>query len=84
MKAFKTTMIATAAAVLAAGTASAEKWDMPMAYAASNFHSEMGVVFAEKVKSSTQMGILKSPFIQAALCLRAARSSGQCKQARLL
>ena len=53
MKAFKTTMFATAAAVLVAGTASAEKWDMPMAYAASNFHSEMGVVFAEKVKSYT-------------------------------
>ncbi len=53
MKAIKTTLIATAAAVLAAGTASAEKWDMPMAYAASNFHSEMGVVFAEKVKSYT-------------------------------
>ena len=53
MKAFKTTMFAAAAAVLVAGTASAEKWDMPMAYAASNFHSEMGVVFAEKVKSYT-------------------------------
>ena len=33
--------------------AHAEKWDMPMAYAASNFHSEMGVVFADKVRKYT-------------------------------
>ena len=31
----------------------AEKWDMPMAYAASNFHSQMGVKFAEAVKVAT-------------------------------
>jgi TRAP-type C4-dicarboxylate transport system substrate-binding protein len=44
-----------AAAALAAGTspAMAEKWDMPMAYAATNFHSEMGVVFADKVREYT-------------------------------
>lgn len=30
-----------------------EKWDMPMAYAASNFHSEMGVVFADRVRDYT-------------------------------
>lgn len=35
---------------LAATGAAAEKWDMPMAYAASNFHSEHGVIFADKVK----------------------------------
>ena len=33
-----------------AGAAQAEDWDMPMAYAATNFHSEMGVVFADKVR----------------------------------
>jgi TRAP-type C4-dicarboxylate transport system substrate-binding protein len=38
---------------LAAGTAIAEDWDMPMAYSASNFHSEMGVVFADKVRDYT-------------------------------
>ncbi len=45
----------TAMAVLAlgAGTASAESWDMPMAYAATNFHSEMGVVFADRVREYT-------------------------------
>lgn len=38
------------AAMGVAGAAQAEKWDMPMAYAASNFHSEMGVQFADKVR----------------------------------
>ena len=38
---------------LAVTSAHAEKWDMPMAYAASNFHSEMGVVFADKVRDYT-------------------------------
>ena len=36
-----------------ATSAQAETWDMPMAYAASNFHSEMGVVFADRVKDYT-------------------------------
>ncbi len=46
---------AIAAAVLALGStaANAEKWDMPMAYSATNFHSEMGVVFADKVREYT-------------------------------
>lgn len=39
-----------AAIGLTASAAAAEKWDMPMAYAATNFHSEMGVVFADKVR----------------------------------
>ena len=49
-------MILTAAAaglVLSASAAHAEKWDMPMAYAATNYHSEMGVVFADKVRDYT-------------------------------
>lgn len=47
-------MATTAVAMaLAATAASAEKWDMPMAYAASNFHSEMGVSFADKVRDYT-------------------------------
>ncbi|WP_065329533.1 TRAP transporter substrate-binding protein [Tritonibacter mobilis] len=48
----KTTVASAAFAVVAAG-AQAEKWDMPMAYAASNYHSEMGVVFADKVRDYT-------------------------------
>lgn len=40
-------------AVAFVGTANAQNWDMPMAYAATNFHSEYGVVFANKVKEYT-------------------------------
>ncbi|MGH1414571.1 MAG: TRAP transporter substrate-binding protein [Pelagimonas sp.] len=43
----------TVALAIAGATASAEKWDMPMAYAATNFHSELGVVFADKVREYT-------------------------------
>ena len=42
-----------AAIAVSPQTASAEKWDMPMAYAATDFHSEMGVVFADKVREYT-------------------------------
>jgi TRAP-type C4-dicarboxylate transport system substrate-binding protein len=39
---------------LAAGTArAAEKWDMPMAYADSNFHTQNGKAFAEGVNIAT-------------------------------
>ncbi len=43
----------TATAVLAAGPAMAETWDMPMAYPATNFHTETGVAFAACVKDAT-------------------------------
>jgi len=51
---FKTTL-ASFASLLAAGNALAEtqSWDMPMAYAATNFHSEQGVIFADKVREYT-------------------------------
>ena len=48
-----TTMLA--APALADGHA--QSWDMPMAYAASNFHSEMGVAFADKVRDYTDGAI---------------------------
>jgi len=48
----KATVAATALA-LTAGAAMAENWDMPMAYAATNYHSEHGVVFADKVREYT-------------------------------
>ena len=38
---------------LGAGTAWAETWDMPMAYADSNFHTENGKAFAECVTEGT-------------------------------
>lgn len=46
-------LTATALGAVMATAAHAEKWDMPMAYAATNFHSEMGVVFADKVRDYT-------------------------------
>lgn len=50
-------MTGVATAALALTTAlpafAAEKWDMPMAYSATNFHSENGVTFAECVTSGT-------------------------------
>jgi len=42
-----------ACGALIAGVSMAEDWDMPMAYSATNFHSEMGVVFADKVRDYT-------------------------------
>ena len=53
MKKYTKITAATVAGILAAGTAIAEDWDMPMAYSASNFHSEIGVVFADKVRDYT-------------------------------
>jgi TRAP-type C4-dicarboxylate transport system substrate-binding protein len=55
MKLLKKTLMGAVAATFALGTAvAADKWDMPMAYSASNFHSEMGVVFADKVREYTK------------------------------
>jgi len=52
---FTPALIAAAAALaLNATAAQAEKWDMPMAYAATNYHSEHGVMFAEKVKEYSE------------------------------
>lgn len=42
-------MGATVATLAMSGAVQAESWDMPMAYSASNFHSEMGQIFADKV-----------------------------------
>ncbi|WP_428543260.1 TRAP transporter substrate-binding protein [Profundibacter sp.] len=56
---FKTNLAAavTVALTLGASAVMAEDWDMPMAYSATNFHSEMGVVFADKVREYTDGGI---------------------------
>lgn len=45
--------LAMAAIIGSAGAALAEKWDMPLAYPATNFHSETAVKFAEMVKQGT-------------------------------
>lgn len=46
-------LAATAVTALASVPAAAEKWDMPMAYAATNFHSEVGAAFAQCVTDGT-------------------------------
>jgi TRAP-type C4-dicarboxylate transport system substrate-binding protein len=46
-------LLAASALALTAGAASAETWDMPMAYAATNFHSEVGASFAQCVTEGT-------------------------------
>ena len=43
----------TAALALSAGAAMAENWDMPMAYADSNYHSQTGKAFAACVGTAT-------------------------------
>ncbi|MFV2092984.1 MAG: TRAP transporter substrate-binding protein, partial [Hyphomicrobiales bacterium] len=43
----------TAALGLMAGAAQAERWDMPMAYSATNFHSMTGAEFAKCVTTGT-------------------------------
>ena len=52
MKTINTLLAATALAGIGAA-AQAEKWDMPMAYAATNFHSEVGAAFASCVTEGT-------------------------------
>ena len=52
MKTFLTT-VAAGAMALAGTMASAEKWDMPMAYSGSNFHSVTGAEFAQCVTTGT-------------------------------
>lgn len=42
-----------AATALAGTAATAETWDMPMAYPATNYHTENGVTFADCVKEGT-------------------------------
>ncbi len=49
MKTLRTLLAGAAVAAISAGAAQAEKWDMPMAYADSNFHTQNGKAFAEQV-----------------------------------
>ena len=55
MTALACTVAMTATAAFADGHA--QKWDMPMAYSATNFHSEHGVIFADKVREYTDGAI---------------------------
>lgn len=51
------TALTTTAAMPAFAAGHAEKWDMPMAYSASNFHTENGVKFADCVRAGTDGAI---------------------------
>ena len=53
MKKLTNLLAATALTAAAAAPAVAEKWDMPMAYSASNFHSVTGAEFAKCVTTGT-------------------------------
>ena len=53
MTKFTNLMATTAAVATLAAPAFAETWDMPMAYAATNFHSEVGANFAKCVTDAT-------------------------------
>jgi TRAP-type C4-dicarboxylate transport system substrate-binding protein len=48
-----TTALTAATMAIGATSATAEKWDMPMAYSASNFHSATGAEFAKCVTTGT-------------------------------
>ena len=53
---FKTARLLGAAAVIGLGTsyaALAEKWDMPLAYSATNYHSENAAQFAKDVTDAS-------------------------------
>lgn len=51
--ALRTVLLGAPALVLAAVPAQAEKWDMPLAYSASNYHSKNAAKFAEMVKQNS-------------------------------
>jgi len=54
MSQIKKAVITAIATLTLSSVAFAEKWDMPMAYSATNFHSQHGVIFADKVKEYTK------------------------------
>ena len=49
----KTVSMIGAAIAFSSGAAYAEKWDMPMAYSATNFHSAVGAEFAKCIPTGT-------------------------------
>ena len=53
MKKLTLLLAGTAVSLGMATSVHAEKWDMPMAYSATNFHSQKGVEFADKVRKYT-------------------------------
>jgi len=54
-------LIASAAAALSATSAHAEKWDMALAYPATNYHSEIATEFAAEVSANSPLEIVTHP-----------------------
>lgn len=54
MKRISILLAGCAALSFSAGLASAETWDMPLAYPATNFHSENAAEFAQCVNEGTR------------------------------
>ena len=54
MNTTKTLLAASLALLGGTALASAESWDMPVAYPANNYHTENAIAFAEGVKACTK------------------------------
>jgi TRAP-type C4-dicarboxylate transport system substrate-binding protein len=54
-------IIAASAVALTSGAASAEKWDMALAYSATNYHSEIAAEFAAEVTATSDLEIVTHP-----------------------
>ena len=63
MKRTTALMAATALAALASGAARAETWDMPMAYPATNYHTENGVAFAPSLSNQSMLSDLGDDYL---------------------
>lgn len=54
-------LVTASAIALAAGAAHAEKWDMALAYSATNYHSEIAAEFAAEVTANSDLEIVTHP-----------------------
>ena len=59
----KTTLMTTSAAalMLASTAASAETWDLALAYSATNYHSEIAAAFAEEITANSDLEVVAHP-----------------------
>ncbi len=58
---YKIATIAASVIALTSSAASAEKWDMALAYPASNYHSEIAAAFAAEVTENSDLEIVTHP-----------------------
>jgi TRAP-type C4-dicarboxylate transport system substrate-binding protein len=57
----RTIVLAAGLTALSAVAAQAQKWDMALAYAATNYHSEIAAEFAEEVTANSELEIVTHP-----------------------